>query len=1470
MTTSVAEDRSWLGRLLLFVLFILLVPPLLLFITTPMDVSHQALLGAASVILMLVVNRLGRDSRRVSVWLALISLAVSTRYLYWRATETLVFQTGLEHVLGYGLFAAELYAWVILFFGYIQTMMPLERRIVPLPENTALWPSVDVYIPTYNEEMSVVMDTVLAAQSLEYPDDKLNIYLLDDGRRQEFAAFAARAGIGYITRDNNEHAKAGNLNNAMELTDGELICVFDCDHIPTVGFLQSTVGGFISDPRLSMLQTPHFFYSNDPFERNLAVGEGMPREGELFYGPVQKGNDFWNATFFCGSCAVIRRAALDEIGGFAVETVTEDAHTALKLQRRGWRTAYLGLPLAAGLATERLSLHIGQRARWARGMTQILRVDNPLFGRGLTWAQRLCYLNAMLHFQFPLPRVVFLTAPLAYLLAGQNIIASSAEMIFAYALPHLFHAIYTNSRLNGRFRHTFWGEIYESVLCFRLIKPTLMTLWNPRRGKFNVTEKGGLLRKTFFDVQPVKPHLIVAFLLIAGLGWGLVRLYWHEYYGVQPNVMLLNIFWAGFSLFTLLAAIAVARERRQVRGSVRVDLALPATLYLVDGHTLSTETVDISMTGVSLKNPVGDGFKGDPEDVELVLDNRRVVLPVELMGANRHFLRLRFGSFDVDRRRGLVRMVMGRADAWLDDGERRQDNPLRSFLAVARCIVALFFPNWLSRDEEEREANRAFHEGKMWRWIMPLAMLFLLAVLTLLAVRPALAQSEPPTSAQAAQAVPSSARHARDIRLQKLGFPDGMPLTGDGAQAGAGFSLPVDEVVTEAAIVLRLKHDPALAGGNGELLVMLNGEPVRRLTLEGGDGSVREYRFSVNPSYLVQHNRIDFRLFGVVDQTCPNPLDPRIQARIMPDSGLDLTSRRLRLSNRLERLPLPFFDPEASGPVTIHLAVPDKNDVDQVRAAAMVASWFGAQNRFRDLHFEVGPVAPHDHAVVLATNAHPAPGTATDVIAQPGLRLVDHPDGSGKMLLLEAPDSHGLIEAAQFLLGKADDLQGAAAPATALSLPVKEPYDSPRWLKQESPLQMGELVPPDTLRVDGIHPALIRIPFRVAPDLDLWPGRTVPLRVRYRFPDGDWLDTGKSRLDVALNGQHLGSLPVNRRGLVEHLWGMAGGAVRQEEAVVPVPPSLIYGQNVLTFYFNLAHRFEDPCHPEIPVDVVSQIYPDSMLDMTETQHMVGLPDLAPFAAAGFPFTVRADLSRTALLLPETPSYRLLSSAFDVMAGLSESTGVAGSRLSVALGPAELGSIQDRHWLAFAPLDDPLARRLLAPPYSVAGGRLRVTAPSRFEQLKVWSLHGISLDREAADRALSSRAHINALVASPVPLNRDRQLVLFTSSGPGGVSELAMLTEEVAARGALNDDLALVDSDGQVRTFRLQPGELAGDNDALTQLRWTLGQRPMAMLLLMLFILTALAAGAYPLLRRREQRRLAHRRPSPPAHERDNE
>ena len=440
---------------------------------------QQAVLGLLSVLLTLWMDR-SSSSYLITLTLMLVSCFSTFRYGWWRISTTIRFfldpgtqWAPLDAFFIWLLVLAESYAFIILFLGYMQTLWPLRRTPVPLPENPDDWPAIDLLIPTYNEPLSVVRYTALAAMNIDWPADKLNVYILDDGKREEFRQFAEDAGIGYMTRDDNAHAKAGNINRALERLDAPFVAIFDSDHVPTRSFMQVTVGWFLRDRKLAMLQTPHHFYSPDPFERNLGQFRIIPNEGELFYGIVQDGNDFWNATFFCGSCAVIRRTALDEIGGIAVETVTEDAHTSLRMQMNGWNTAYINIPQAAGLATERLSGHVKQRIRWARGMIQILRVDNPLFAKGLNAAQRLCYFNAMTHFLYALPRLIFLTAPLIYLVLGKTNVPGYWAAILAYAFPHLVLSSVTNSRIQGQHRHSYWNEVYETVLAPYIFLPTM-------------------------------------------------------------------------------------------------------------------------------------------------------------------------------------------------------------------------------------------------------------------------------------------------------------------------------------------------------------------------------------------------------------------------------------------------------------------------------------------------------------------------------------------------------------------------------------------------------------------------------------------------------------------------------------------------------------------------------------------------------------------------------------------------------------------------------------------------------------------------------------------------------------------------------------------------------------------------------------------------------------------------------------
>ena len=664
-------------------------------IIVPLDFYEQIGFSLFCIVTAICIRKSSR-ARLAIIMLIVLSVSASLRYMYWRFSSTLDFQNFEDIVLGWGLVLAELYSLCVLLLGYVQTAWPLHRKPVPLPADSREWPVVDIFIPTYNESLSVVRQTVFAAMSLDWPPDKLRIHVLDDGRREEFRLFCQEAGAGYITRDNNKHAKAGNLNEALKVTDGEYVAIFDCDHIPTRSFLQVCMGWFLKDPKLAMLQTPHHFFSADPFEKNLKTFRKVPNEGELFYGLVQDGNDLWNATFFCGSCAVIRRKPLLEIGGIAVETVTEDAHTALKLSRRGYNTAYLSIPQAAGLATESLSGHIGQRIRWARGMGQIFRVDNPLIGRGLSLGQRLCYLNAMLHFFYGFPRLVFLTAPLAYLLFGIHIFEASASMIFVYALPHILLANLTNSTIQGKFRHSFWNEVYETVLAWYILLPVVFAVINPKFGKFNVTAKGGVIDQEYYDWKMARPYIVLLLLNLAGFIAGITAIAMGH---GSTSTILINLIWVSYNIIITSASADVANEARQLRTAARVSAVFPATVMLSNGKTIVCTTSDFSQNGVGLNMPTRfDLTVGSEVNVSIFRGEEEGTFPAVVL-SNGAVSGFEFKNLSIDQQMKLAQVTFARADTWASSwGEGKVDAPLTSLkevttiglLNMGRLLQSLF------------------------------------------------------------------------------------------------------------------------------------------------------------------------------------------------------------------------------------------------------------------------------------------------------------------------------------------------------------------------------------------------------------------------------------------------------------------------------------------------------------------------------------------------------------------------------------------------------------------------------------------------------------------------------------------------------------------------------------------------------------------------------------------------------------
>jgi cellulose synthase (UDP-forming) len=702
------KQFKWLVLLLL-----LLSVPLII---TPLRIWQQAVIALFLVIIgqFIMEAEEQESSTEISqyyhLFMVWLSLVTTLRYLYYRTSYTLNFDGLLNSIACVLLYGAELYAVLTLALAYFQTLRIKERQPVNLatvPQEE--WFNVDIYIPTFNEDVEIVRKTALAAIACDYAPGKKTVYILDDGRperykendprresfrrrREQIRQMCEQIGCIHMTRDNNNHAKAGNINNAFHKTDGDLVLILDCDHIPSRQFLLDTVG-FFSDPKVSFVQTPHWFYNPDPFERNLLTAGRIPAGNELFYKVLQKGNDFWNAAFFCGSAAIIRKSHALEVGGIAVETVTEDCHTALRLHSRGYKSVYYDKIMVAGLAPDTFSSYMGQQVRWARGMAQILRLENPLFNPKLklTIPQRICYFSATSHFLYGYPRLIYAIVPTLFLLFGINPIRGLGLETLAYAVPHILLALFTNHLIYKNVRFSFWNEIFEFVMAFQSGWVTMLALLNPRLGSFNVTDKGVNIAKRTFDWQSMRGLMVVAALVFTSL---FAVPYWLLLRPEDWQAVLVNTLWSGFNLILLIAALLVGFEQPQVRAAHRLQRHLRVVISTTN-QTFQGTTVNISETGalVSLESLPN---LPDEIDVEIMGDSTaRVSLTARVVRLSpvsdtKTLLAIDFVNPSRSQIDNLILVSYSDVREWYSQKRQNSDQPFASLGFLATSLTRSF------------------------------------------------------------------------------------------------------------------------------------------------------------------------------------------------------------------------------------------------------------------------------------------------------------------------------------------------------------------------------------------------------------------------------------------------------------------------------------------------------------------------------------------------------------------------------------------------------------------------------------------------------------------------------------------------------------------------------------------------------------------------------------------------------------
>jgi cellulose synthase (UDP-forming) len=1378
--------RSWwtsrfgsvVSGLLALAAAIVVVPLLIL----PLAWQEQAILGAGLILLGILLNT---NSRSMTITMILMTISVfsTLRYGYWRVIQTWEGMTSAGHlyrgdtIFVLLLLAAEFFAFATLILGYFQTLRPLKRQTQPLAGDPANWPTVDVLVPTYNEPLHVVKATVIAAKAIHYPAEKMKIVLLDDGRRAEFREFAAEVGVEYITRENNVHAKAGNINHALRELSGEFVAIFDSDHVPARSFLQTTLGWFVCDPRLGVVQTPHHFYSPDPLERNLGQFRRVPNEDELFHRLVQDGSDLWNASFFCGSCAALRRTALDEIGGIAVETVTEDAHTALRMHRLGWNTAYINIPQAAGLATESLAAHIGQRIRWARGMTQILRIENPLFASGLSLSQRLCYFNATTHFLFALPRLIFLTVPLVYLLSGKVNIYGYTWAILAYAFPHLVLSNLTNSRIQGRYRYSFWNEIYEVVLAPYILFPTLLALINPRLGRFNVTSKGGIIRRSYFNRRIALPYVILLALNVVGLMMAERRFVADP---AHRDTIIMNATWTMYSTMILSVAASAAWERRRLRSGACLRAKVPARLRLEThdayecGRDIAGVTVLLSRRTATVK--VKESLDLAPGmSVLLTLDDGRSSCEIPALVAHSAGRRqhLFLPELTDQQERHIDNLMCSRRSAWRSlHISQPRDRPLHSLLLILMLAIRglLIVPIGLVMPSPAVEPDPMPPRRKTGPASVAVPILFFACILLPFQLHSLDLQSQGLNiKVKHADGIPSANFHD-EFELGIAGEARDQSLQGSGASLNFFFAEPVSKVTTNAT--LRLTYAaPNLHANEARLELTLNGAEVGAILLS--PGSAQQTEFALPTDLLTNDNTLSFRLEGTC-ATCASKSAPWVT--LDPTSTVNLSGTRLPLADDLSLLPLPFFDPSGSRSWTLPLVFSDPPDEIALNSAALVASWFGLLSDVRGVHFPVSIGGlPNGNVIVFGLrNARLLAGLSLPSQPGPLLAMRDNPrDPYGKLLIVTGDHSEDLLEAARSLTSDRLILRGANTYTPIVQLTTRREYDAPRWLQADEPFAIGSYTTDERLKLQGT--GSISLYFRLAPDLFLRARQSVPMLLKFQY--GGTPKGSSAVLHVRLNGRDIDSIHLKPTS-----------SLIEESEVFRLPTgSLLAYTNTLTVDF----YFENNAPPP-NVRPSFAIHRGSSLDLRGIPHSVVLPRLELFAAAGYPFTRWPDLSRTAVIIPRTPTPAEYETVLDMAGFFGAQTGALASGLTVT-DAGHLDRVHDKDIVVIgAPDSQPLLSEWAGKmPLVLSGLNVQVSQEAAWTLLlhPEWPFRAYDGDR--LRRLLGDGANPAVLVESFVsPLRPDRLVVAIVPRGSGAIDDVRALFTPSERQGPVYGGVAL--------------------------------------------------------------------------------
>ncbi|MGK7923231.1 MAG: glycosyltransferase [Trichodesmium sp.] len=668
-------------------------PPIL--VQEPKENSKYLILP--TILLFLITQGIMKISPTPKNWSRVlvvgILLGLTIRYLSWRTLSTLNLADPVNGVFSLSLFGLEILALsssILLLFLMVR-VRNRQREADYFSQavlDKTFQPSVDILIPTYDEPEFILERTVIGCQALDYLNKK--VYLLDDTNRLEVKKLAEKLGCEYLTRDDNYHAKAGNLNHAISKTNGEFIVVFDADFIPTKIFLIRTLG-FFQNKQVALVQTPQTFYNIDPISRNLGLENILTPEEEIFYRQIQPIRDGVSGVGCVGTSFVVKRKALEEVGGFVTESICEDYFTGVRLSAKGYRLIYLEEKLSAGLAAENISSHAIQRLRWARGTLQAFFINsNPLTIPGLSLIQRLAYLEAFLHWFTSVTNVGFLLMPLGY--GFLNVIpikATTAEYLYFF-LPYYLVNLTVFSWLNYRSRSAFLSSFYGVVFAFPLAVTIIKALVHPFSRGFKVTPKGIKSTRYYFNWNLALPLILVFGLNIISLWLNFDR-YFHDTWEVSRNIEGLNLglFWSIYNLVIIAIALLILIDVPKLDVYEWFNLRRVVKLR-INNQTFWGITKQISEVGaeIEINHQIPSSLVGKNLPVRLKIIEEKICLAGKItalkMSGEFTCIKIRFEEVKLSEKRQLIELLFCRPGQWQ---RRKTPGELKSFWLLLRVLL---------------------------------------------------------------------------------------------------------------------------------------------------------------------------------------------------------------------------------------------------------------------------------------------------------------------------------------------------------------------------------------------------------------------------------------------------------------------------------------------------------------------------------------------------------------------------------------------------------------------------------------------------------------------------------------------------------------------------------------------------------------------------------------------------------------